>query len=68
MKKEKTTIVALVPSDCLIAEVFCYLSEKLTRSPNYVTLEGAVFHNMFYYQQLSFARYQVSFYDNSYFE
>ena len=28
---------------------------------NYVTLEGAVSHNVVYYQQLSNARYQVSF-------
>ena len=27
---------------------------------NYVTLEGAVSHNVLYYQQLSDARYQVS--------
>ena len=35
---------------------------------NYVTSEGAVSHNVLYYQQLSFARYQVSFYSNNYFE
>ena len=35
---------------------------------NYVTSEGAVYHNVFYYQQLSIACYQVSFYANNYFE
>ena len=35
---------------------------------NYVTSEGAVFHNVLYYQQLSVARYQVRFYANIYFE
>ena len=29
---------------------------------NYVTSEGVVSHNDLYYQQLSIARYQVSFY------
>ena len=33
---------------------------------NYVTSEGAVSHNVLYYQQLSIARYQVSFYANNY--
>ena len=31
---------------------------------NYITLEGAVSHNVLYYQQ----RYQVSFYAKNYFE
>ena len=35
---------------------------------NYVTSEGAVFHNFLYYQQLFIAYYQVSFYANNYFE
>ena len=43
-------------------------SEKLLLSQNYVTSEGAVSHNVLYYQQLSIARYQVSFYANNYFE
>ena len=30
-------------------------------SENYVTSEGVVSHNVLYYQQLSNARYQVSF-------
>ena len=29
---------------------------------NYVTSEGAVYHKVLYYQQLSITRYQVSFY------
>ena len=35
---------------------------------NYVTAEGAVSHNVLYYQQLSVACYQVSFYVNNSFE
>ena len=35
---------------------------------NYITSEGAVSHNVSYYQQLSIAYYQVSFYANNYFE
>ena len=35
---------------------------------NYVTSEGAVSHNVLYYQQLSIACYQVSFYANNYVE
>ena len=35
---------------------------------NYVTSEGAVSHNVVYYQQLSITRYQVSFYAKNYFE
>ena len=34
---------------------------------NSVTSEGAVFHNVLYYKQLSIARYQVSFYANIHF-
>ena len=33
---------------------------------NYVTSEGAVSHNILYYQQVSIARNQVSFYANNY--
>ena len=35
---------------------------------NYVTSEGAVSHNVLYYQQLPITRHQVSFYANNYFE
>ena len=35
---------------------------------NYVTSEGALSNNVLYYQQLSIARYQESFYVNNYFE
>ena len=35
---------------------------------NYVTSEGAVFHNILNYQQLSIACYQVMFYAHNYFE
>ena len=46
-------------------------SLKNTSFPkNYVTLEGAVSNNVFYYQQLPITRYQVRFYynNNNYFE
>ena len=39
-----------------------------SNSEVYVTSEGAVSHNVLYYQQLSITRYQVSFYANNYFE
>ena len=35
---------------------------------NYMTLKGAVSHNVLYYQQLSITHYQVRFYANNYFE
>ena len=44
------------------SRVFHYLSEKFTLLKNYVTSEGAVSHNVLYYQQLSIAHSQVSFY------
>ena len=45
-----------------------YLSEKLRLSQNYVTSEGAVSHNVLYYQQLFIATDQTSCYANNYFE
>ena len=44
-----------------------YFSAKLLILKNYVTTEGAVSHNVLYYQQLSIARYQVSCYAKNYF-
>ena len=35
---------------------------------NYSTSEGAVSHNVLYYQPLPIARYQVRFYAKNYFE
>ena len=35
---------------------------------NYVTLEGAVSHNVLYYKPLPIPRYQLRFYANKYFE
>ena len=35
---------------------------------NYATSEGAVSHNVLYYQPLPITRYQVRFYANNYFE
>ena len=39
--------------------------QEIISFSNYVTSEGAVFHNVLYYQQLSIACYQVSFYANN---
>ena len=35
---------------------------------NYITSEGAVSHNVLYYQQLPITRYQERFYAKNYFE
>ena len=40
---------------------------QITGFSKTVTSEGAVSNNVLYYQQLSFARYQVSFYAENYF-
>ena len=57
---------------CLISRPqinsYIMLKKKCFFLKNYVTSEGADSHNVLYYRQLSFARYQVSFYGNSYFE
>ena len=44
------------------------LNGKLPLLKIYVTSEGAFSHGVLYYHQLSISRYQVSFYDNNYFE
>ena len=41
---------------------------KITLLKNYVTSEGAVSHNVFYYRPLPITCYQVRFYANNYFE
>ena len=51
-----------------LPDQFKYFTEKLLLSQKLVTSEGAVTHNVLYYQQLSNARYQVSFYAHNYFE
>ena len=74
--EEKTPLLAQVvwfqmldfESSAEVSNQFKYLSEKLLLSQNYVTSEGAVSHNVLYYQQLTIARYPVSFYANNYFE
>ena len=40
----------------------------LSNLENYVTSQGAVSHNVLYYQQLPITRHQVRFYANNYFE
>ena len=62
--KEKTHLLAQIG---VLSEVFYYFIENLPLSHNYITSDGAVSHNLLYYQQLSVTRYQVSFYANSYF-
>ena len=44
------------------------IHRKVLLPQKLITSEGAVSHNVFYYQQLSIARYQVTFYANNYFE
>ena len=51
-----------------LAEVCYYLSENLPLSQKLCYFKGSSSHNALYYQQLSIARYQVSFYANNYFE
>ena len=41
---------------------------KLLLSRKLLTSEGAVSHNVLYYQPLPITRYQVRFYANNYFE
>ena len=57
-----------MPTKNLQAEVFWNLLEILPRSQKLRYSEGAVFHNVLYYKQLSIACYQVSFYANNCFE
>ena len=74
---EKTPLFAqiCVPSDAFknLDEVFYFLSKNylFLRNhlflKNYITSEGAVSHDVLYYQKLSIAHYQVSFYANNYF-
>ena len=44
------------------------LAENYFFLKNYVTSEGAVSHNVLYYQPLPITRNQVRFYDSNYFE
>ena len=53
-------------------EVLCFLMldscvENYSSLENYVTSEGAVTHNVLYYQPLSISRYQKSFHAKNYF-
>ena len=70
MKEEKKPCCTNLCAFRCITKCFVlnYLSEKLPLSQNYFTSEGANSHNVLYYQQLSVARYQVSFYANKYFK
>ena len=62
----------LVTRSCVLSYAwFRYLKFQIENYfflENYVTSEGVVSHNVLYYQRLSIARNQVTFYDNNYFE
>ena len=65
MMREKNTLGGWI---CVISDRN-YFSEKLHLFLKiYATSEGAVSHIVLYYQQLSNAHYQVSFYAINYFE
>ena len=72
--KEKNTLVtrSYVLWDVWFQDLKFCLEIKLVENyfflKNYVTLEGAVSHNVLYHQPLPIARYQVRFYDNNDFE
>ena len=76
INERKNTLVASacfqMPEFEISAEVSnaiqIYLVKNYFFLKNYVTSEGAGSHNVLYYQQLSIARYQVSFDANKYFE
>ena len=59
---------------CLISRPQNLILIKIKFVENYFflknndTLEGAVSHNVLYYQPLPITRYQVKFYANNYFE
>ena len=68
MMKEKTPLLARIcvlsarNKRLLARSLFYYFnSENYLFLKNYATSEGVVSHNVLYYQQLSNARYQVSF-------
>ena len=62
MKEKKT------PCHTKLYAFRCLISENDSFLKNYATSEGAVSHNVLYYQPLPFTRYQVMFYANKYFE
>ena len=51
----------LVTWSCFFLEYYIFLE-------NFVSLEGAIPHNVLYYQQLSLTHYQVICYAQNYFE
>ena len=57
MMKEKTP---LLDEFVCFQKSFIILLRNYLFQKNYVTSEGAISHNVLYYQQLSNARYQVS--------
>ena len=59
-KTSKSNSEVLKSNSNILVENYFFLE-------NYVSSEGAVSHNVLYYQQLSFASYQLSFYANNYF-
>ena len=59
--KEKNTLVTRRGLEIIFVENYFFLE-------NYVTSEGAVSHNVLYYQPLPITRDQERFYDDNYFE
>ena len=57
----KSIFVVSKPNSNNLVENYFFLE-------NCITSEGAVSHNVLYSEQLSIARYQVSFYASNYFE
>ena len=61
-------VILQMPQQGFRPEVFTFLVRNYLFLKNYPTSEGAVSHNVLYYQQLSIARYLISFYANNYFD
>ena len=60
----------MVTQSCVLSDAWFWdlkFVEKYFFLENYVTSEGAVSHNVLYYQPLSITRYQERFYANHYF-
>ena len=61
VEKKKTLDRQTCASRCVEQSFSDYLSEKLLLSQKLRYVRGVVYHNVLPYQQLSVARYQVSF-------
>ena len=68
MKKKQTCHPRLCASRCLIWGLEIEFVKNDFFLENYITSEGAVSHNVLYYQPLPITSYLVRFYANNYFE